>query len=528
MHPVNDHAPSLADTVAVLRRRFLTILVVAALVTLGALGWAQYRQETADAVYSATHTLAPSPSSGDGSSLSLPQAAIVVNQGTVAEKARAALDGHPGVEVRATANDEIFTLSIRAEGADPEGVENAANTYATTLLAELTLQEREVFGQKVRDQEAALSAAQSRLADLERRLADRVPPVPSQAELAAARSDQENASTALTNLRQQADLAADLVTLNIARASPEPLGGFAGLGLFQQILLALAGGLALGVGGAFTAEALDKRITSGPQASEALNAPILTEVPYGGKAFVGKDVLAPPGSSVSEAYRRLRTILQLERAASEAPGRATVVMVVSPGPAEGKTTTAAHLAAALGETNARVLVVSADFRRPRLHRFFGADPRRGIAAAAARDEGPRPGDLVQETALPNVRLVTAGGPSDDPTALIRAGKRIVAASRGHFDYIVIDTAPLLSANDALDFVSDVDAVVAVVRSRHTNRHAAERVRDILERVNAPVLGVVVTAVPEREGYGYYYRYQGKYGDLSESASGKARGRGRAH
>jgi Mrp family chromosome partitioning ATPase len=148
-------------------------------------------------------------------------------------------------------------------------------------------------------------------------------------------------------------------------------------------------------------------------------------------------------------------------------------------------------------------LVSADFRRPALHEYFDVDPSGGIAALAAGDPN---GDekLVKPTKYRGVRLITAGKGNPEPTELIHHAKRVVSEAREICDYVIIDTSPILSANDALDFVKLTDVVVVVSRFRQTTTPAAHRVRDMLFQTDAPVLGVVSTGVRKGDGYGYYY------------------------
>ncbi len=262
---------------------------------------------------------------------------------------------------------------------------------------------------------------------------------------------------------------APLRSLSESSVSAAPSSGFASSGLTRQLLSALLIAAVLGIGAAYAWEALDHRLADAQSVGRAFGVPILTEVPDGGKGFAGANALAPPASVISEAYRRLRTILRIAHGSGP-----VVVLVTSPGPSEGKTTTVAHLARALGEVGSRVLAVSADFRKPQLHRYFDVDATPpGITSGggdtrSATSETQKP-KLIQETAVAGVSIATAGLGTADPTNLIHYARRLIAAAKGHYDYVLIDTSPLLSANDALDFVDDVDAVILIAKFGATTR-----------------------------------------------------------
>jgi Mrp family chromosome partitioning ATPase len=170
-----------------------------------------------------------------------------------------------------------------------------------------------------------------------------------------------------------------------------------------------------------------------------------------------------------------------------------VVMITSAAPGEGKTTTAANLAAVFAEAGSSVLVVNCDFRRPTIHRFFGVE-----------DEPRR----VHETAVPGVKIVTnvLNDPASNPSQVVAAQRQVVAAARGRFDVILLDTAPLLTANDAVELVSSADMLVLVARVGVTKYDNAEQSIELLTRLDVPLAGVVLTGVAAASN-DYYYYYQ---------------------
>jgi Mrp family chromosome partitioning ATPase len=158
------------------------------------------------------------------------------------------------------------------------------------------------------------------------------------------------------------------------------------------------------------------------------------------------------------------------------------------------------------EAGSSVLVVNCDFRRPSIHKFFGVD-----------DEPRR----VQETSIRGVKIVTnvLSDPAANPSQVVAAQRQVVAAARGRFDVILLDTAPLLTANDAIEMVSSADLVVLVARSEETGFESATRASELLNRLDAPLGGVILTAVKGGSNEYYYYYRPGR----AEGARPPARG-----
>ena len=291
-------------------------------------------------------------------------------------------------------------------------------------------------------------------------------------------------------------------------SSSSALNGKFARGVFGALL-----GFLAGIGLALLLERLNRRVRTHQDAETAFGLPVLAEVPRISRAQQDKIVAAEaPLSRVAEAYRAVRSSLLFTRATMVdqhtgaglhrdgetklfEPDREEpfVVMVTSVAPGEGKTTTTANLAAVFAEAGSSVLVVNCDFRRPSIHKFFGVD-----------DEPRR----VHETNIPGVKVVTnvLSDPAANPSQVVAAQRQVVAAARGRFDVILLDTAPLLTANDAIDMVGSADLVLLVARSEETSFDNATRAADLLNRLDAPLGGVVLTGVKGGSNdYYYYYR-----------------------
>jgi Mrp family chromosome partitioning ATPase/capsular polysaccharide biosynthesis protein len=260
-------------------------------------------------------------------------------------------------------------------------------------------------------------------------------------------------------------------------------------------------GLLIGLAAAFVWERLDNRVQSKEDAELAFELPVLCEVPPLTRAQTREtEVLSQthPLSRTAEAYRALRSSLvfldhTLNAGVSPTPGQkhTQVILVTSAGPSEGKTTTVANLAAMFAEADNSVLVINCDFRRPRLHRFLGGsdEPRK-----------------VVQSEIEGVRMVNnvLSNPNPNPAEVAAAQRQVVEAARGMFDVILLDTAPLLSTNDASEIMSSADVVVLVSQAGKTSKASAARATEILQRMEATVAGVALLGARYVPTAQYYY------------------------
>ena len=189
--------------------------------------------------------------------------------------------------------------------------------------------------------------------------------------------------------------------------------------------------------------------------------------------------------------------------------KAKVVLVTSALPAEGKTVSVSNLAAVLAESGASVLVVNCDYRRPQIANYL--IPTAGATRQTSATTDGRP--VVRSSIIPGVKLVTGIGEQDaaaNPTEVALLQRRVIELARPRFDFILLDTAPMLTTNDATEVLPECDLVVLVCRSGKTPRDSAVRLSELLHRYGAPVLGVVMTDSEESPGakYSYYYHEAG--------------------
>jgi capsular exopolysaccharide synthesis family protein len=280
-------------------------------------------------------------------------------------------------------------------------------------------------------------------------------------------------------------------------ASPQPV---------KSGLVGLIAGLLLGMGVAFLRDYFDDSIKS-PNDLDKLDreAPLLAVVPAV-PTKNGRSVgIAQPGSLAIEGFRSLRTTVQF----LGVDRQMRVLEVVSAQPDEGKTTVASNLAVVLSQAGNRVVLVDGDLRAPRVDRIFAVDKSRGLTDNLAGDSL----DVTLQQVSPHLTVLVAGRTPENPSDLL-SGKRMRAVLdelRLRFDYVVVDSAPVLSVSDGLTIAQYVDGVVVVARSSRTTVGPLDQALTMLEQVGAPVLGVVLNRVRPRDARADNYTYGSEYG-----------------
>jgi len=282
----------------------------------------------------------------------------------------------------------------------------------------------------------------------------------------------------------------------------------------RNLQMALALGLLVGIGLALGFEHLDNTFKTPEDVKAHLSVPFLGMVPdvavkTGGAAARGpsaSQVMRSPNSAVADAYRVLRTNLIFTSA--ETTGR--VILVTSASPSEGKTTTLANLAAALAQNGAKVLAVDADLRRPTLNQHFGLQKTPGLSDLIVGKSAAS--QAIQSTRIDGLQLLACGYQPPNPAELLGSPmmKQILDAIRAHYDWVLIDTPPLLAMADAPVLCSLVEGVVLVLAAEAATKPAVMRAIEQVHSVGGKMLGVVLNKVNlERNSY-YYSQYYGEY------------------
>jgi capsular exopolysaccharide synthesis family protein len=219
-------------------------------------------------------------------------------------------------------------------------------------------------------------------------------------------------------------------------------------------------------------------------------------------------IFADSRSSLAEAYRQLRTSILLSTA-GHAPKS---LLITSSLPSEGKTTTATNTAISLAQTGAKVLIIDADMRRPRLHSVFNIENGDGLSTILSTEltESEILGVIKHDEGT-KLNLLTSGPIPPNPAELIGSEQmaNLLKLLQGHFTHLVVDSPPITSFTDGVLIASMVDGVILVVHAGKSSRQVVRRARQLLQDVGAKIFGVVLNNVNLRSQDSYYY-YQSYY------------------
>ena len=286
-------------------------------------------------------------------------------------------------------------------------------------------------------------------------------------------------------------------------------------------LLALIVGLAFGVGLAFLKERLDDRFKGREDAARSVGAPVLAAVPRMKLSKrKGPYILATsadPRGHMSEAYRSLRTGIEFIGTHEEMKS----VLITSPSPGEGKTVTSANLAVALAQAGRRVILVSADLRRPTLEKYFGLDvvDRGGLSDWLTSADRLRLDQVIIDPGVPNMRVVPSGRVPSNPAEILASPRlvELITILEDNSDTVLFDSPPVVPVADALILSSRVRGTILVLDSEKTHRSAAIHAKDELRRVGANIIGAVLNSFdPSSSPYYYYESYS--YGHNPQDAT----------
>ncbi len=296
----------------------------------------------------------------------------------------------------------------------------------------------------------------------------------------------------------------------------EPPGGPFSPNARRDWFTALMAGLLVALGLAFGIEYLDDTVKTPDDVTDRLRLPLLGLVPsVRGKRVPLLSEAVP--HDFGEAFRSLRTSLVFT-SGSEGP---RVVAVTSSQPLEGKTTTACNLGMVLALGGSRVLLVDADLRRPGLHTVIGAQNEIGLSHLLVGQARVR--DAVQKTSEPNLFVISAGRIPPNPSELLSSERMRALLSNlrtGPFDWVIIDTPPVLAVTDAVIVSRAVSGVVFVIGSEMTRRVHAERAIETLTGGNPASIGALLNRVDFDRNRYYYSRYYGYHYQNYYGTSGK--------
>jgi Mrp family chromosome partitioning ATPase len=510
------------EFVRAVRRRW-RVLAATILLALG-VGWigAETLERRSDQqTYRATATLLWSGSQRDPGIGNLETLAALVTRGEVPVRAAEKL-GFAGDPKRltqgdpprrpegivATADENTGIMTISATSTDPAEAERLANTFATELIG--FLEGRTSSVAQAESLKAQMDGLQQEIRNLDAAIAKR----PSNVEFLRAERDAKIRVYGVLYDRYQLLVlglsGGSRFSLEIVEAASPQLvtASFLGLpsgGIRMVVapLIGLLGGLAI----VLMLERFDTRIWAKPVAEQHFGFPVIAQIPFvkrrKRKALI---VTRSNGGLAADAFRLLAA--SLSRAATRTAGgiggagegtgriRPEVILVTSPGPGEGKTTVAANLAVSLAELGEKVLAISCDFRRPRLHQLLGVQEGQGLAEALTSHGPPLDGKritdgFVRASGFKDLGVITSGSSTKKPGELLssEAMLRALQEAREQSDVVVLDGPPTLVSETA-HLLPNVDTVLVVARVGR-RVEVAQRASEHLRRLGAKVAGVAL-------------------------------------
>lgn len=308
----------------------------------------------------------------------------------------------------------------------------------------------------------------------------------------------------------------------------------------QIFLMWGMGGLLGGLGLAYLAEVTDKSFRTPEEIRRRLGLPVVGHIPLltpaAEEAAEAKTsgILFDPilcayyraRSSQAEAFRGIRTALYFS---TQGEGH-KVIQITSPNPSDGKSTVTANLAISIAQSGKKILLIDCDFRKPVQQKLLGVTADSGLAAVIAGQTKLQ--DAIYPTEVPDLSLLPCGSRPENPAELLTSPqfKEMIEQVRGDYDYVLIDTPPLLAVSDPSVVAPRVDGVILTIRIKKNARASAERAREILHSLGARVLGVVVNGVgggapgygasEYNYTYGYSYTYHDAYYEDTEEETSR--------
>jgi len=421
------------------------------------------------------------------------------------------------VDVNAIGQTNV--IAIQATATKPEEAADVVNTMADEYVSASRERKRASIKEAADEVEQRLEEARAEILALGKRIEASGKSDELTAELDIATGTYSTLAEKLEELRinerleSGSGVVVQAAVVEIEQIAPKPL---------RNTALGALVGLALGLGMAFLYEYLDNTIKSTDEAERVYGTTVLGIVPMekfekGVKRRL--TIVEAPGSAASEAYRVIRNSLDFINFEHDLH----TLMITSSAPAEGKSSVAANLAMSLTQTGKKVVLVSCDFRRPTTEQFFPVTNSVGLSEVllgthSLKSALQRPGDE-------QLLVLTAGKMPPNPNELLGSTKmkEVIESLQQWGDWVIIDTPPVLAVADPVSVARWVDGVVVVSKAGESTREAAQRTVELLGKVGARIIGVVVWGLDEaknRPGYGYGYYTGGYYYHRSEYGSPK--------
>lgn len=290
----------------------------------------------------------------------------------------------------------------------------------------------------------------------------------------------------------------------------------------RNLALGLVLGLMLGLGLAVLRHLLDTTVRTDDDVEEITEEPIIGAVHYDPRA--GKEPLiveSDPSSPRSEAFRAVRTNLMFVDAANHP----RTILLTSSIPGEGKSTTIANLALTLAQSGSSVCLIEADLRRPRLLEYLGLEGAAGLTDVLI--DRADLDDVLQPYGADRLDVIGAGAIPPNPSELLASEpmSRVLLNLSARYDYVLIDTPPVLPVTDAVVLSTKVDGVIVLVGTTIVRKEQLKATLESLSGVDNTLLGLVLNRVVHKSAGGYGVGYYGYYDPETHPTSRTPRKRG---
>lgn len=290
----------------------------------------------------------------------------------------------------------------------------------------------------------------------------------------------------------------DVRTVQPAQIPDEPSGP----SLAISLALGLTGGSTIAIIFALFRQHFDDRLRDDSDAEGALSIPVLGRLPEAKNELIGQVFSTSGDSMLAEAVRGLRANYQFV----DLDGDRRVIVITSSSPSEGKTTVACELAQSLAAAGSRVLIIDADLRKPSVHRIFGIDGTVGLTTVLTGRV------TLDQAAVPwggmKLFLLPSAVRPPNPNELLGSAQmsQLLLEARRRFDYVIVDTPPLLAVSDAVVLSTRADGVVLIARMGQTRARNLHVAKSMLGTVGAKLAGLVLNCYEADRGSGAYMDY----------------------
>ncbi len=482
------------------RRRMAVAIIVLTLTTISVL-----RSLAASPTYTSTAELVVRPPTnpqfldtlGTDSRNAVATEVRIVGSATVLDAAEAALGHRPDVSIRTRDESEVVEVVGRASTA--KGAAETANVVAETYIRLRQERTTDQLTTAATELQRQYDAAQAQLNALPGTAVAPRQAIQTQIASLTAQLDQLHLAQAVT-----VSSGAEVIS------EAEPPGGPASPKPIRDAVLAIVTALVLGVGAALLLDRFDDSLRDAEQLAELSGLPVLGLVPVmpaeSSTNAMLPAALSHPGSAFAESFRTLRTALRF----LDLDQSHRTVIVTSPNPSDGKTTTVANLGVALAWTGRSVVVVSCDLRRGDLLEAFGIEQPVGLTSILL-GEAEIETSLMRVAECPGLSLLPAGPVPPNPAEILGSERTrgLLDYLSSRFDHVLLDCPPVLAVSDSLALCASTGApVLLVVRSGVTTTRELERTLELLGQVRPELLGTVLNRADLGDLQAGSYLYSG--------------------